>query len=181
MRSGTPSPSDGEPRRAGAARRGKPERGREGRGGESVADRPLPLFFFGTLMDPDVLGLVIGRPVARAALEPARLEGFRRLRVEGASYPMLVADPEGVVEGRLWREASAADRARLDAYEGEGYERVPVEVETASGERLVAEVYLGRPGRLRPSVEPWDLASWQARFKRHYLAHGEELVGAELP
>jgi gamma-glutamylcyclotransferase (GGCT)/AIG2-like uncharacterized protein YtfP len=181
MRSGTPSPSDGEPRRAGPVRRGPAGSDRTGRRGNGEADRPLPLFFFGTLMDPDVLGLVIGRPVARAALEPARLEGFRRLRVEGASYPMLVADPEGVVEGRLWREASAADRARLDTYEGEGYERVPLEVETTTGERLLAEVYLVRPGRLRPSAEPWDLASWQARFKRHYLAQGEALVGAELP
>jgi gamma-glutamylcyclotransferase (GGCT)/AIG2-like uncharacterized protein YtfP len=181
MRSGTLSPSDGEPRRAGPVRRGAAESDRTPRGGEERADRPLPLFFFGTLMDPDVLGLVIGRPVARAALEPARLSGFRRLRVEGASYPMLVADPQGVVEGRLWRGATAADLRRLDAYEGEGYERVPIEVETASGERLRAEVYLARPGRLRPSGEPWDLASWQARFKRHYLAHGEELVGAELP
>jgi hypothetical protein len=147
----------------------------------SPRDRSGPLFFFGTLMDPDVLGLVIGRPVAAAALEPARLSGFRRLRVEGASYPMLVFDPEGVVEGRLWREASAADRGRLDAYEGPGYARGTIEVLTAAGERLAAEAYLARPQHLRPSGEPWDLAAWQARFKPRYLAHGVELVGAELP
>lgn len=142
---------------------------------------PPPLFFFGTLMDPDILGLVIGRPVDSRELEPAGLSGFRRVRVAGASYPMLVPDPAGFVEGRLWRGGTASERARLDAYEGPAYRLEPVVVETRSGERVAALVYLAVPGSLRPSEEPWELAAWQARFKPLYLARGEALVGAELP
>jgi hypothetical protein len=141
----------------------------------------LPLFFFGTLVDPDILGLVIGRPVEPGELEPARLFGFRRVRVQGASYPMLVPDPAGRVEGRLWRGGTAEERARLDAYEGPGYRLEPVVVETASGDRAAALVYQAVPGALRPTDEAWDLASWQARFKPLYLAQGPALVGAELP
>lgn len=142
---------------------------------------PLPLFFFGTLMDPDILGLVIGRPIDPRALEPARLPGFRRVRVEGASYPMLVPDQAAGVEGRLWYGGGAEERARLDAYEGPAYRLEPVVVETTSGERVTALVYQVVPGSLRSSEEPWELAAWQARFKPLYLARGEALVGAELP
>lgn len=141
----------------------------------------LPHFFFGTLMDPDILGLVIGRPVDPRELEPARLSGFRRVRVQGASYPVLVPDPAGLVEGRLWRAGAAAERARLDAYEGPGYRLEPVTVETRKGERLAALVYRAVPGALHPTDEVWELATWQARFKPLYLARGEALVGAELP
>ncbi|MCS6781008.1 MAG: gamma-glutamylcyclotransferase [Geminicoccaceae bacterium] len=140
-----------------------------------------PLFFFGTLMDPDILGLVIGRRVEEGELEPARLTGFRRVRVAGASYPMLVPDPEASVEGRLWRGGTASERARLDAYEGPGYRLEPVVVEARGGERVEALVYRAVEGALRPSGEPWELALWQARFKPLYLARGEDLLGAELP
>lgn len=142
---------------------------------------PLPLFFFGTLMDPDILGLVIGRPVDARELEPAGLSGFRRVRVQGASYPMLVPDPAGLVEGRLWRGGDRRERARLDAYEGPGYRLEPVTVETRSGERVAALVYRAVPGALRPTEEPWELAAWQARFKPLYLGRGENLIAAELP
>lgn len=141
----------------------------------------LPLFFFGTLVDPDILGLVIGRSVEPGELEPSRLPGFRRVRVQGASYPMLVPDPAGLVEGRLWRGGTAEERARLDAYEGPGYRLELVRVETRSGERVAALVYQAVPGALRPTDEAWELAAWQARFKPLYLARGEALVGAELP
>ncbi len=141
----------------------------------------LPLFFFGTLMDPEILGLVIGRPVDPAELEPARLKGFRRVRVQGASYPMLVPDPTGRVEGRLWRTGDRRERARLDAYEGPGYRLELVRVETRSGERVAALVYRAVPGLLRPTEEAWELAAWQTRFKPLYLGRGADLIGAELP
>lgn len=140
-----------------------------------------PLFFYGTLVDPDVLGLVIGRPVADSVLELATLPGWRRVRVRGASYPMLLPAPGERVEGRLWRHASAADLARLDAYEGEGYRRVICEVERGAGERLAAQVYLPRPGALEPTEEPWDLDAWRARFKPLYLGRGPDIVAADLP
>lgn len=141
----------------------------------------LPLFFFGTLMDREVLSLVLGRPVGADELEPATLRGFRRVRARGASYPVLVPDPQGRVEGRLLRKASPAERARLDAYEGPAYELAPVEIEDRAGRKLRALFYRAVPGRIAPSSEPWELADWQARFKPLYLAQGPGLIAAELP
>ncbi len=143
--------------------------------------RVQPLFFFGTLMDAEVLGLVIGRPVGEAELEVARLRGFRRVRAAAASYPVLVPDPGGVVEGRLFFGASEAERARLDAYEGEAYRLAPVTVEDSAGRAVQALTYLAVPGRIAPSSEPWDLESWRARFKALYLAKGARILAAELP
>lgn len=148
---------------------------------EGAETAVTPLFFFGTLMDADVLGLVIGRAVAPGELEPARLHGFRRVRARRASYPVLVPDPGASVEGVLWRAGTALERARLDAYEGPGYALAPVEVETAAGERVRALVYRAVPGALEPSEEPWDLARWQARYKAAYLRLGERLREADPP
>lgn len=141
----------------------------------------LPLFFFGTLMDAEVLGLVIGRRVGEGDLEPARLAGFRRVQAMGASYPVLVPDPAGLVEGRLFRGATAAERARLDAYEGEAYRLGPVTVEDAAGRTVGALAYLAVPGRIAPSPEPWELGDWQARHKAAYLARGAALLDAGPP
>ncbi len=40
-------------------------------------------FFYGTLMDGDVLARVVGQPVPPAPLEAAVVEGYRRLYVAG--------------------------------------------------------------------------------------------------
>lgn len=140
-----------------------------------------PLFFYGTLMDLDLLGFLIGRSVDPSELLPARLRGARRVRVRGASFPMLVPDPRATVEGRVWYGGTAAERARLDAYEGPAWRLVPVEVQLTSGERVAVAVYRVVEGALEPTDEPWDLAHWQARHKPRYLAHGAGLVDADLP
>lgn len=140
-----------------------------------------PLFVFGTLLDSEVLERVLGRAIAPDALEPARLAGFRRVRVRGASYPMLVVDPGSEVEGALLRGLDAAARARLDAYEGPAYRLAPVEVVDSAGARVQALVYEAVPGALEPSEEPWDLARWQARDKVAFLARGEASVDPAPP
>ena len=52
----------------------------------------MRFFFYGTLMDRDVLACVLARPVIAAALKPATLRGWRRCSVRGASYPVVVRD-----------------------------------------------------------------------------------------
>lgn len=61
-------------------------------------------------------------------------------------YPGLVLDPEGpIVEVHLFESADlSAHWARLDAFEGEGYVRTPVVVETQDGPAN-AMIYLLAP------------------------------------
>ena len=71
----------------------------------------------------------------------------------GASlgYPALVLDPDGPAVGVHVFESDdlPAHWARLDAFEGPGYERVTTAVHTAEGQ-LPAQIYALAPGQPRP-------------------------------
>jgi gamma-glutamylcyclotransferase (GGCT)/AIG2-like uncharacterized protein YtfP len=113
------------------------------------------------------------------ASEPASLAGHSRHPVRGQDYPGLQPAPEGCVAGRLYRDVDAAAWARLDAFEGEEYERVEVPVALADGRSETAWVYRFRPAfaeRLLPGA--WDADAFEreghARFTARYV--GFELL-----
>lgn len=94
---------------------------------------PLPVFSFGDQLGELLVGRLLERPVTA---ETAELVGYRAERLERLAWPVLVAEPDGRVDGRLYRGLSAAELERLDANQGvrEGlYRRVSVEVVTARG------------------------------------------------
>jgi gamma-glutamylcyclotransferase (GGCT)/AIG2-like uncharacterized protein YtfP len=128
----------------------------------------MDLFFYGTLLDPDVRRLVLGREVPREALKPARVRGFRRVALQGLPYPGAVRDPAAAIEGLVLVEPSARDRARVSRYEGVDYRLVRAEAELPSGERRPVTFYVLK--RRRGVTGPWDLARWQARDKAILLA-----------
>src|SRR3546814_14656564 len=70
-------------------------------------------FFVATLMDPDVLRLALGRPVTRRALAPARLHGYRRMRILRDSFPVRAAHPPAAAEGLVFTDVGAQDHARI--------------------------------------------------------------------
>jgi gamma-glutamylcyclotransferase (GGCT)/AIG2-like uncharacterized protein YtfP len=85
----------------------------------------MNLFTYGTLMWPEVMKAVSGR---RPAGEDAVLAGYRRLRVKGEVYPVIVPSADDSVEGLLYRGLDEEALRRLDRFEGEEYERVEVQV-----------------------------------------------------
>ncbi|KAJ5649675.1 uncharacterized protein N7484_003398 [Penicillium longicatenatum] len=118
------------------------------------------LFFYGTLMAPQILHRVIhGRadpePWQKALLtfQPAVLHGYRRHRVRGADYPGIIRasesspstkqtnlEPENGAEESHWARTSVlgtlvsgltdGDVHRLDIYEGSEYAHEKVKVRT---------------------------------------------------
>lgn len=129
------------------------------------------LFLFGTLMDADVMARVLARPLGEPVGEPAWLDGYRRERAAGASYPILLPDPGGTVEGRLVRSCQRRDLARIDHFESEEYRAMPHRVRTADGTRHTASVYLALDvAHLATSGEPWDLDAWRRAHKEELLA-----------
>jgi hypothetical protein len=131
-------------------------------------DHAMRYFFFGSLRDGDVLGLVLGRRLPPARLRPARLKGFRLLRVRGETYPLLTAAPAGVVHGTLVHGLTAADAARLAFFEGEEYETAPVMAEVGPRRRVRALAFRARPG-LASGRCPWTFATWRRGHKRAFL------------
>jgi Gamma-glutamyl cyclotransferase, AIG2-like len=123
-----------------------------------------PLFFFGTLMDTDILAYLLERPIDLDDLQPATITGFRRVRATGASYPVLLPAVGGEVEGMLLRRATTRDIARINHYERGEYSAQLHDVATADGRQVAAWLYLGLDGLLA-SDRPWSLADWQAHDK----------------
>jgi hypothetical protein len=129
----------------------------------------LPFFFFGTLMDIDVLSRVIARPVATVELDEAWLWGYRRHAARNAPYPVLRPHPACHVKGWLFRPLSVDERARVDHFESDEY--APEIVQVQHGTRmLAANCYLDLDDVFDVVDEGWSLHWFQAAEKPRYLA-----------
>ncbi|HET6521971.1 MAG TPA: gamma-glutamylcyclotransferase family protein [Geminicoccaceae bacterium] len=134
----------------------------------------MAFFFFGTLMDRDVLERVLGRPVPEEQLAAARLPGYRRVRAAAASYPALLPCDGGVVEGIVLRVASPRDEARILHFEEAEYEAHVLPVHLADdGRRLEARVFMALDS-MGFTEESWDLESWAREHKATYLIRCDE-------
>lgn len=127
-----------------------------------------PLFFFGTLMDTDVLGVVLARPVAAVELVPALLWEYRRHAVVGAPYPVLRRHRDGHVQGRLFEPCDADERARIDHFESNEYVAAPIRVQ-AGTRMLDAHCYLDLEGVFQVLPDDWSLHRFQTSAKAGYL------------
>lgn len=134
-------------------------------------------FFYGTLLDPDVMALVIGRRLPPSAFVPAILPGHSRRRAKGATYPVVVRDAADRVRGVVVGGLTPRDVTRLAAYEGPGYRVARLKVRVGGG---VATVSVFEPVavRLQPSDSPWDYASWKGRYKRPFVSRLRRALSA---
>lgn len=129
----------------------------------------MRFFFYGTLLDHDVISLVLGRRVSPQAYTPAALPGHARRRVKGASYPIVVRDPKGEVRGAIVGGLSLRDVEHLARYEGPRYCIAPLKVRI-DGVTSTVSVFAPREERFQPTSGEWNLVAWQRRYKRAFLA-----------
>ncbi|MFU2488062.1 gamma-glutamylcyclotransferase family protein [Thauera sp. WH-1] len=132
---------------------------------------PTACFTYGSLMCEDIMAAVCG---AHAAYRPATLQGHRRHAVVGVAYPGMVPNADHRVQGVLYLELPDSAWPRLDAFEGEEYERRIVTVETDGGAHAQAWTYVFRPRfahRLAPADWDFDhfLRVGKARFMADYV------------
>ncbi|MBD2859693.1 gamma-glutamylcyclotransferase [Spongiibacter sp. KMU-158] len=130
----------------------------------------MHLFAYGSLMCEDIVSEVAGEPLL---CEPARLEGFVRRAIKGEEYPGMIALEGESVPGAIIRNVSGAGWQRLDAFEGEMYDRQQVQVMLADGSAIAAQTYVIRPEYVHVlEAFEWDfeafLKSGKARFEQHY-------------
>jgi hypothetical protein len=136
----------------------------------------MRLFFYGTLLDADVLALVLGAEARGVALTPARLAGWRRERARGKTYPIILEDAAGAVDGAVTSALSRSAVDRLSTYEGPGYGLVACRPVLADGSAVDAQVF--RPTqRLAADGSPWDLVQWQAADKAGFLSRLQRGAG----
>lgn len=128
------------------------------------------MFFYGTLMDEDVLARVLGRHVASHHIRPAMLTGWRRVPVAGRTYPMVVEQPGGRVDGLLVDHLGDGDIFRLAAYEGADYVTQVVDVRPASGGAKVAAGVFVCLAHVAAVDVDWSFARWKSAHKARTLA-----------
>jgi hypothetical protein len=126
-------------------------------------------FFYGSLLDHDVMALVIGRRLPPSAFVPASLKGHVRRRAKGVSYPILQRDPGGEVEGVVVGGLTKRDVERLSAYEGPRYRIAQLKV-TIGGELRTVSVFVPKEASFQPVDGAWNLALWRGRYKRPFVA-----------
>ena len=120
-------------------------------------------FFYGTLMDRDVLRRVIGRTIGAGCLVPAVLEGYTRVHRAHGPYPVVVAKAGGRVEGCLMDGIGRRGAARIARFEGGEYVLRPLTVHVPGRGTVRARVFVPRPS-VRLSGKPWD-----PQFRGQYI------------
>ena len=100
------------------------------------------------------------------------LAGYARRRVRDAVYPAIVACPDARTTGLLVEGLEPYLWARLDTFEGDGYERQVVTVERAAdGVLLAAQTYIAAPAAVHALLdEIWSPAEFRAADLQRYLA-----------
>lgn len=129
----------------------------------------MDFFFYGTLMDPDVLAAAIGRRMLPGRMKPATLAGFRRVGLKGTPYPVIVPGAAAdTVAGIVVAELTAADVRNLQRFEGAAYGIETVSVSLGGGEPMSASVFVPTKGVATTDRE-WDFETWRRRHKRRDL------------
>lgn len=124
------------------------------------------LFVYGTLMVPEIMRRVCGygAPGKRAVLHDYRCRQMR-----GEIFPAIVPFPGERVDGVIYGGVTPEQISRLDAFEGEMYQRkaVVVMVDRASGN---AQTYVLAPAfSTFLSESPWLLASFVSDGMKDFL------------
>ncbi len=129
----------------------------------------MDFFFYGTLMDPDVLAAVIGRRMLPGRMKPATLAGFRRVGLKGTPYPAIVPGAAAeTVAGVVVAELAAADVRNLKRFEGAAYGIETMSVSLDDGGSKSASVFVPMKGMATTDRE-WDFEAWRRRHKRRDL------------
>jgi len=127
-----------------------------------------PLFAFGTLMDPDVLGIVLGAGAAAWRTMPARVHDRARRWVVDDHYPVLVESPGVHVDGLLIHGLAETALDRIRFFEGEEFALAPIVVRDTDDDEIDAR-YFADTGRKDIADIAWSLADWQTSTKSDTL------------
>ncbi len=124
------------------------------------------LFTYGTLMAPDIMREVSGTLLESVSVT---LSGYQRFQVQGEQYPGIISEAGQKVTGILYLNVPADAVKRLDLFEGEMYNRIPVSVARDSdGETVSAMAYVFKDEYAhRLSTSAWDF--------ENFLQNGKQL------
>lgn len=127
--------------------------------------KPCHMFFYGSLMDPEILQTIVGLPEP-PAVRRASISGFA-VKMWGI-YPALVPAENGKVSGTTWEVTSEAQFRKLAAYETSAYKWCECEIQLGDGEALSGcrtFCWAGHPKSRELEEGSFDLDRYQKHFK----------------
>ena len=122
----------------------------------------MQLFVYGTLCDPEVRDLVMGR--RNGQVYPATLRGYIAVQIIGAKYPVLQKKSSGRVDGLLLSGLDFVTLTRISHYESVEYRVVHLQPIVFCHGPVEALLFLARR-TVASSQRPWRLKEWQYRHK----------------
>lgn len=127
-------------------------------------------FFFGSLLDREVLEIVLGRRPDESAHRRGILSGHQKCCVAGESYPALRPAPGTEACGELVSGLSPLELQRICFFEGDEFELRSLSVRDATGDRsLVKALTFMATEQLQLSDTIWHLDDWQRAHKAGFL------------
>jgi gamma-glutamylcyclotransferase (GGCT)/AIG2-like uncharacterized protein YtfP len=127
--------------------------------------QPFHMFFYGSLMDPEVLQAILDLPELPTT-RPATISGFS-IKMWGI-YPTLISCYSGSVTGTLWKVTSEAQFDRLAAYETAAYRWDECNAVLEGGEvfqNCRTFCWAGEPDSKELEDGSFDLERYQKYFK----------------
>ncbi len=123
-------------------------------------------FVYGPLSDPELLGVVLGRPV-----EPGELVAARAMRrvvrsAPDTALPALVRADGEAAPGALLRDVPEGEAARLSFFHGAGAAAENVNI-SASGLGEVEAAAFSSDAVTAQAGEPWSPEAWSARRRAY--------------
>ena len=100
------------------------------------------LFAYGTLMCADIMENVTGQVFSA---EKGILRNYQRYLVKNETYPALISEKNGHVEGVVYLRMTEPAWERLDIFEGEMYKKQIVNVMVYNSKTIKAMTYVLRP------------------------------------
>ncbi|KAK3286060.1 hypothetical protein CYMTET_6363 [Cymbomonas tetramitiformis] len=102
------------------------------------------IFVYGSLLAPEVLQVLLGRVPQNTE---ATLKGHRRYAICDRVYPAVIEEATGSVRGKVLWGLSEQEKAILDEFEDDEYERKTLLVQTEGSGETEAEVYVYAAGK----------------------------------
>jgi hypothetical protein len=125
-------------------------------------------FFYGSLMDEELLEAVLGRPVTHLTFATGWLDGYVAETAHGYSFPTLIERRGERVDGIVAQGLTQADIDRIAYFEDTEYAPVVVDVSTARSD-VAAQVYMATAS-LKATGERWAFDKWKKEHKPLLLA-----------
>jgi gamma-glutamylcyclotransferase (GGCT)/AIG2-like uncharacterized protein YtfP len=127
----------------------------------------MKIFTYGTLMIPEVMYAVTTR---KFRFDNAILRDYARFTVKGESYPGIIPVTDAVTEGIIYFDVDELSLERLDAFEGDLYQRTSIQVEMEGGEVINAESYVVKlKFRNHLSSSEWNVTTFAQKHLEAFL------------